>query len=206
MTSPPIFRWQGQHNDGRSAWTFQYTDWTALLEEAQALNDGRSCTYDGTYHAGGRHIVRRIEFSDGGKLWLARIPIPPNSSISCANEILKWWTAERRFTMESEIATMKYLSASTDIPIPAIFGHSICIAGNPVKLPYILMECIRGNMLFDLGGPSILTGEQRTKIRRSIASIQVGGTSGTIAPLLNSRFMYSVKWPLLPSASLDPFS
>ena len=85
-----MFRWQGQHNDKRSASTFEHTDWTALLKEAQILNGGRSCIFDGPYHAGGRHIVRRLEFIDGGQIWLVRIPIIPASSTSDQSEILKW--------------------------------------------------------------------------------------------------------------------
>ena len=173
MTQRSIFHWQGQHNDKRSARTFNHIDWTALLKEAQILNGGRSCVFDGPYHAGGRHIVRRLEFINGGQLWLVRIPILPASLASGQDEILKWWTAERRFTMESEIATMKFYAESTDIPVPTIFGHRTFIDGNPVKLPYMLMQCIKGNMLFDLGGPGILTGEQKRRIRKSIALIQV---------------------------------
>jgi hypothetical protein len=35
------------------------------------------------------------------------------------------------------------------------------------------MQCIKGNMLYDMGGPDILTCEQKEKIRSSVASIQV---------------------------------
>jgi hypothetical protein len=197
MTQPFIFRWQGQHNDKRSARTFQHTDWTALLKEARVLNGGQPCVYDGPYHAGGRHIVRRLEFIDGGELWLVRIPIIPASMTSNQNEILRWWTAERRFTMESEIATMKYIAKFTDIPVPTIFGYRTSIDGNPVKLPYMLMQCIRGNMLYDLGGFSILTSEQKSRIRKSIASIQVCGTPPIIFLLLTSSCVVpSVKWQL----------
>jgi len=194
MTQPPIFRWQGQHNDERSMLTFQYIDWAALLKEARLLNGGRPCDYDGPYHAGGRHIVRRLEFN-GGELWIVRIPIIPASSTSDDTEIRKWWTAERRFTMESEIATMKHLANVTHIPIPKIFGHMTSIDGNPVKLPYMLMECIRGNMLFDLGGPGILTTEQKCRIRKSIASIQVCAKSCHYFPPTHF-FWCSVKWQL----------
>lgn len=75
--------------------------------------------------------------------------------------------------MESEIATMKFIAQTTDILVPKVFGYQTFIDGNPVRLPYLLMQCIEGNMLFDLGGPSVLTVDQRAKIRRSIASIQV---------------------------------
>lgn len=171
MTQSHTFRWQGQHDNKRSAQTFRYTDWEALLREAQVLNCGGSCVYDGHYHAGGRHIVRRLKFVDKHELWLVRIPIMPTPLTLDQNET--WWTAERRFTMESEIATMKYMAKYTTIPVPAIFGYKSSIDGNPVKLPYMLMQCIKGNMLFDLGGPDILNDKQRCSIRKSIASIQV---------------------------------
>lgn len=99
----------------------------------------------------------------------------PASSTSVKDEILKWWTAERRFTMESEIATMMYIAEFTNIPVPMIFEYRTSINGNPIRLPDILMQCIRGNMLFDLGGPDMLTGEQKSRVWKTIASIQVCG-------------------------------
>jgi len=75
---------------------------------------------------------------------------------------------------------MKFIAEFTDILVPTIFGHRISIEGNPVKLLYILMQCIRGNMLFDLRGPSVLTCEQKSRIRKSIALIQVYRTPAII--------------------------
>ncbi|KAK2859897.1 hypothetical protein FQN49_004596 [Arthroderma sp. PD_2] len=173
MAKPPVFRWQGQHNDDRSEQTSKYIDWDALLEEVQALNHSLRCAYDGRYHVGGRHTVRRIEFIDTKELWLVRIPIIPIMPTPPTSELVNtWWTAERRFTMESEIATMKYIAKSTEIPVPAVFGYKCSLDKNLVKLPYLLMECIEGNMLYDLGGPGILNDEQKNKIRKSIAAIQ----------------------------------
>jgi hypothetical protein len=80
------------------------------------------------------------------------------------NEILRWWTAEQRFTIESEIAIMKYIAKFTNILVPTIFRYRTSIDGNPVKLPYMLMQCIRGNMLYDLKGFSILTSKQKSRI------------------------------------------
>jgi hypothetical protein len=172
MTQPFIFRCQGHCNDERSALTFQHTDWTALLAEARILNGGRHCIYDGSYYAGGRHIVRRLKFVDGNDLWLVHIPIITASSSSDQNGISKWWTATRQFTMESEIATMiHYTEAGASVP--KIFGYNTSVDGNPVRLPYMIMYCIPGNMLYNLGGFDVLTMEQKIKIRKSIASIQV---------------------------------
>ncbi|WEW56137.1 hypothetical protein PRK78_001572 [Emydomyces testavorans] len=175
------FRWNGQHDDQRSMQTYCYADWEALLREVQVLNCGRSCVYDGRYHAGGHHIVRRLKFDDSDELWLVRIPIMPGLLTLDQNDT--WWTAERRFTMESEIATMKYIAKYTAIPVPTIFGYRTSIDENPVRLPYMLMQCIRGNMLYDLGGPEILNEEQKCRIRESIASIQCQMATASISKL-----------------------
>lgn len=75
--------------------------------------------------------------------------------------------------MQSEIATMKHIAKTTNIPVPEVFGYNICLDANPVGLPYILMHCIEGNMIFDLGGPGVLNPEQSERLHQSIASIQV---------------------------------
>jgi hypothetical protein len=98
--------------------------------------------------------------------------------------------------MESEIATMIYYAKFTDIPVPTTFGYRTYIDGNPVKLPYTLMECMNGNMFYDLGGPGILTNKQKSRIRKSIASIQVCATPTVIFFLLTSGVVPSVKWQL----------
>jgi hypothetical protein len=57
---------------------------------------------------------------------------------------------------------MKYYAECTDIPVPTIFGYRTSIDGNSVKLPYMLMQYIRGNMLFDLRRPGILNTERKS--------------------------------------------
>jgi hypothetical protein len=61
-------------------WTFNYIDWTALFKEAQIFNSGWSCVFNRSYYAGGRYIVRRLKFINGGQLWLIYIPILSASS------------------------------------------------------------------------------------------------------------------------------
>lgn len=84
--------------------------------------------------------------------------------------------------MESEIATMRYVRGQVGggvggegrVPVPKVFGYVMGVEeGNPARLPYVLMECVRGNMLYDLGGLDVLSDEQKGKIRRSVASLQV---------------------------------
>jgi hypothetical protein len=174
------FRWTGQHNDEPSQKTFQLTHWDNLLDIAKQLSGNHTCVYhQGSYHAGGRHIVRRIEVRKGqGELWLARIPTVHATSVA----VSEWWTEEQKFTMESEIATMKYVAQTTDIPVPKVFGYDTSMDGNLVGLPYLLIQCIKGNMLYDLDDPVALTDEQNAKIRHSIASIQVRWSSTFTLP------------------------
>jgi len=170
MSQPFTFRWHGQHNNQHTEWTFKCANWSALLVEVRNLTSGRHCSYEGCYHAGGRHIVRRLVFSDG-ETWLARVPIVPGNFDPDTRSA--WWTAERKFTMESEIATMKHIATTTSLPVPTVFGYQTSIDSNPVKLPYVLMQCIRGNTLYDLGGSDILNSKQRKTIRMSVAAVQV---------------------------------
>jgi len=173
MCQPFLFRWDGQYDNEKTDETFRYVEWNALLEEVRNLSNSRHCNYDGRYHAGGRHIVRRLIFSDRDEIWLARVPIISTSEYYDLGANSGWWTAERKFVMESEIATMKYITTATSLPIPAVFGYQTSVDSNPVKVPYLLMQCIKGNMLYDLGGPGILSQEQKEKVRMSIATIQV---------------------------------
>ncbi|KAB5582236.1 hypothetical protein GE09DRAFT_1210888 [Coniochaeta sp. 2T2.1] len=144
VPQPFNFRWSGQHNDDLSKKTFLLTNWDALIDIAKQLSGDPAYVYQGDFHAGGRHIVRRIGLPQKGGSWIARIPTIPAPFDS--EDRRRWWTSEEKFAMESEIATMIYVARNTD--------------------------CIEGNMLFDLGGPEILTDEQKAKIRRSVASIQ----------------------------------
>ncbi|KAB5513256.1 kinase-like domain-containing protein [Coniochaeta sp. 2T2.1] len=168
--SPFNFRWAGQHNDDLSQRTYLLTNWDALIDVVKQLSGDPACVYQGDFHAGGRHIVRRIGLPQKGGSWIARIPTIPAPFDS--DDIRRWWTSEEKFAMESEIATMRYVAQHTDVPVPEVFGYETGMDRSPVGLPYLLMQCIGGNMLFDLGGPGVLTDEQRAKIRRSVASIQ----------------------------------
>jgi hypothetical protein len=171
MSKPFTFHWRGQYSTEHTQYTFEYTNWAALLEKVRYLTGEQHCTFDGCYHAGNRHIVRRISISSED-IWLARVPIAAYGSFELHGSS-GWWTAERKFAFENEIATMKYLTTTTSLPVPSIFGYQTSMESNPVKIPYVLMQCIRGNMLYDIGGPDILTSEQREKVRTSIALIQV---------------------------------
>ncbi|KAH8882420.1 kinase-like protein [Thozetella sp. PMI_491] len=159
---PFHFRWEDQHKEIPLRFRDEFMDWDALLDIAKAESKDDGCQYQENLHEGGRHRVRRLFLPKTGKLWLVRVPIQSP------------WTEGARLHMESEIATMIYISRYTDIPVPKVFHYNTRTEGNPVKVPYILMECIEGNILPDLipGGRTLLTDEQKAKIRVSVASIQ----------------------------------
>jgi hypothetical protein len=191
MAEPFRYRWTILDYDNDSKCTFYYIDWTALLEEARILNDGRSCVYDGRddeWRNGGRHLARRIKFVDTGDLWLVRLPqidadgLPQVDDKDIPEMMAKqdispeWWTAYRKWEMESEIATMIHIARTTEIPVPKIYGYNTSIVGNPAKLPYMFMQCIKGNILQDIGGPGAelrLEKDQRVKLKKAVAWIQV---------------------------------
>lgn len=166
VAAPFNFRWTASDHDNLTEATFLQVDWAALLQVCREKSGDPTCAYRGDdYHAGGRHIIRRIELKQKGELWLARIPkLLPDSE--------EQWTPEELFVMESEIATMKYIANSTEIPIPKVYAYS-CTAKNHVKTPFLLMQCIQGNMLYDLGGQSALDAEKRLQMCKTLAWIQV---------------------------------
>ena len=127
-----------------------------------------TCAYQSDYNDGGRDIVRRIEGLRRGELWVTHLSTIPASVSSDLDEI--WWIKEQQFAMESEIATVKLIAQATDILMPKVFGYNTGMDGNPVRLPYMLMQCIEGNMVYDLGGPDMLTYGKKAKIRKSIFS------------------------------------
>lgn len=160
------FRWTASAHDDLTEATFLRVDWAALLQVCREQSGDPACVYQGDdYHAGGRHIIRRIELNRKGELWLARIPKLPSGPG-------KQWTPHELFVMESEIATMKHIANNTEIPVPKVYSYS-CTAMNDVKAPFLLMQCIEGNMLFDLGGPSVLDAEKNLQMCKTLAWIQV---------------------------------
>lgn len=171
------FRWTGEYCDEESELTYVHTNWDALKVVVKTLNGGRECEYEGRYHEGGRHIVRRLLFVDRGEQWLARVPIMQTlSTLSEEEGVMDWyWGKKEKHEMESEIATMAYVRKNTQIPIPKVFGYNSGLAGNPVNFPYILMECMKGNVYHELicAEP---TEEIWSKVRSTLAWVQVCNT------------------------------
>ncbi|KAG8415435.1 hypothetical protein J3458_009282 [Metarhizium acridum] len=128
--TPFVFRWEGQHNDKQSNHTYNHTKWDALLDITKQISGDQTSAYEGIFHAGGRHIVRRIKPAERDELWVARIPII--SDVSVLGFDSGWWTSEKQFTMESEIATVKFISSP---PISPYQESGVCIQHGPRKKP-----------------------------------------------------------------------
>lgn len=168
------FRWTGDYCDEESELTYVHTNWDALKMVVKTLSGGRECEYEGRYHEGGRHIVRRLLFVDRGDQWLARVPIMQTlPTLSGEDGALEWtWGEKEKHEMESEIATMAYVRKHTQIPIPKVFGYNSRLAENPVNFPYILMECMKGNVYHELTYAEPIE-EIWSKIRSILAWVQV---------------------------------
>lgn len=168
------FRWPPTNKGQQSEMTYEFTNWEALRAIAKHIS-GRDCQYESEgYHEGGRHIVRRIVFTEGGEEWLARVPIMQVSSIYSTGDIKWWWGEKETLDMESEIATMSFIAKFTEIPVPIVYGYNSCMNDNIVYSPYMLMQCMKGNTSRDLlRNPENDTEESRWKVRNIMAWIQV---------------------------------
>lgn len=167
---PFNFRW-GSHNFFSLEATYDYVDWDALLDIVKKLSGVPNCDYEGGLHMGGRAIIRRIKISGRDERWLAKLPQlfehDPKERLSC------WKGSTIEPIWSGEVATMKYLQNS-DVPVPKLYGYDMNIETSPVKLPYILMECLNGNMWYDLGGDDIkLTAEEHERLHCSLAKMEV---------------------------------
>jgi isoamyl acetate esterase len=116
-------------------------DLEGLRSIASGLRDGRNCTISEKYTCGAYNLVFEIIFDDGVS-WIARLrSASPMQVVS--QEFVFESPSYKQHIMESEVATMRYVRQHTTIPVPEIYAFDTTSA-NPAKLPYVLMECIRG--------------------------------------------------------------
>ncbi|KAF5696732.1 kinase-like domain-containing protein [Fusarium mundagurra] len=91
-----------------------------------------------------------ISFDDGVK-WIFRTPRKESSGTRLPDELVSDLIA-------SEVATMKYISQHSTIPVPSVYDYS-CTTSNNVGVPYILMSQAKGTPLASwswLNGPNPL--------------------------------------------------
>jgi hypothetical protein len=116
-----------------------------LEDHASGLRNGmRSQVRRDVVNAGGQHVLFKIEFGDR-VIWLARIRFPqcPILDHKCVGGFRDYEVAMK--SMESEIATMNYITTSTRVPVPKVFGYDLRTKN--IGGPYILMEMVAGDTL-----------------------------------------------------------
>ena len=72
--------------------------------------------------------------------------------------------------MTSEVYTMICIRKHSDIPVPEVFSFNATL-DNPAAVPYIFMECIRGNSIMTLSRE--VPEQQMDKLHAAVAKFQV---------------------------------
>lgn len=159
------YRWKGLSSciEGpRGQWLQKILDrinWNALCQYASKLHSDENCTISPHFTMGGRHMVRRIDFQ-GGTRWIARIRIttPENQD-------------QESGLLQGEVDCIQLVKQRTSVPVPTIFGY-IASAKNDIGAPFMLMECLPGNVGVDLSGVEI-PAQYKASFHRKMARFQV---------------------------------
>lgn len=133
------------------------TNWDALCQYASKLHH-EHCTIDPQFTMGGRHMVRRVNFQDGTR-WIARVRMTISINEDEGAELL-----------QREIDCMQLVKERTSVPVPKVFGY--IASANDIGAPFMLMECLPGNVGTDLSGVEI-PAQYKASFRREMARFQV---------------------------------
>ncbi|EKV17386.1 hypothetical protein PDIG_15100 [Penicillium digitatum PHI26] len=124
---------------------FRYNEFdvAALCQLASDMRQNLACTCDLNQRPqrGGFNWAVFVIFEDGLE-WVLRSPVQnhPELSYSSVAKLLS-----------SEAATLKYLRAYTDIPVPDVYSYC-AYPNNPLRIPYILMNKAQGKTLETMWG------------------------------------------------------
>ncbi|KAJ5950910.1 uncharacterized protein N7479_009323 [Penicillium vulpinum] len=128
---------------------FKYSEFdvVALCRLAGTLRRDVACSCDLNQRPkrGGFNWAVFVVFKDGLE-WVLRSPVEnhPEMSSESVSKLLA-----------SEAATLKYLKAYTDIPVPDVYSYC-AHRDNPLRIPYILMSKAEGKTLETMWGGSDL--------------------------------------------------
>lgn len=134
-------------------------NWDALCQYASRLHDDEDCTISPQFTMGGRHMVRRVIFQ-GGTRWIARVRITTPMNEDEGSRLL-----------QREVDCIQLVKERTSVPIPTIFGY-IASASNVIGAPFMLMECLSGNVGVDLSGVEI-PAQYKASFHGEMARFQV---------------------------------
>lgn len=99
------------------------------------------CTLLSHVGLGHNHMVRIIRFVDGVQL-AARLRLPSLKDDGTFSDIAK--------SMECEASTIALVRQNTRVPVPEVYAFE-SDSNCSVKAPFMLMECLDGNVGMDLG-------------------------------------------------------
>ncbi|KAF7510071.1 hypothetical protein GJ744_007175 [Endocarpon pusillum] len=117
-------------------------NWPALIEYATEKRNGINCVLLPDIGLGLNNMVRILEFADGLR-WVARLQMPPLAeSTSCED------TPNTK--MNREFHAISLVQQKTRVPVPQIYALE---SGGDcsVRAPFMLMDCLEGNVAMDLG-------------------------------------------------------
>jgi len=112
---------------------------------------------------GYNHMVRIVEFADAIR-WIARLRMPPLSGSATDSH-------SRDTVMSCEFNAIYLVLQMTSIPVPSIHAfeaRSSCSVG----APFMLMDCLEGNVGMDLG--LSVPPEHKNSFLKRLANIHVG--------------------------------
>jgi len=142
-------------------------NWPALLDYAAKKRNGINCMLLPDIGLGYNHMVRIIEFADGTR-WVARLRMPPLSKSGSDEDALKT-------IMNCEFNAISLVRRKTRIPVPQIHAFEVK-SGCSMKAPFMLMDCLEGNVGMDLGMK--IPPEYKQAFLSSLAKIHVGKATG----------------------------
>lgn len=140
------------------------TDWKELCAHASRLNHNQPCIALDKINAGLNHVVRLLYFENSRTYWVVRIPFVKDKAAGYS-------------TLQAEVDTMYFLYEKKTIRVPRIFDYETT-ANNPVRVPFILMELLPGNVAMDAWGGwkarhGIIPPSYRSGFYQAVAKAQV---------------------------------
>ena len=129
-------------------------------------------------------MVRRIDFQRG-TIWIARVRITSPSNEDEASCLL-----------QREVDCIQLVKERIRVPVPTIFGY-IASARNKIGAPFMLMECLPGNVGLDLSGV-VIPAQYKAFFHKEMARFQVscsGMLGGRPALMIQKTEISSITFP-----------
>ncbi|KAF8850550.1 hypothetical protein BDZ45DRAFT_769962 [Acephala macrosclerotiorum] len=137
-------------------------NWPALLDYAAKTRNGINCMLLPDIGLGYNHMVRIVEFADQTR-WVARLRMPPLAKSGSNEDALKT-------IMNCEFNAISLVRRRTTISVPQIHAFEVK-SDCSIKAPFMLMDCLEGNVGIDLGMK--IPPEYKQAFLSSLAKIHV---------------------------------